>query len=125
MTRRQDRIEAAAVIFGFFTREQTRLTSIFKITPQALRLWIKDDVFHAKLDALGYTGDRSLIGRVKRDPLRDTPEQVQAAEKAYQEAVDTGVPQRKRVDYVSRKSGVEKRTVRNYMHRFGWHDERP
>ena len=120
---RKDRIEAAAVVFAYFTKEKDRIASIFDITPTSLNLWIKTDEFHAKLEALGYTGDRLLLLQKRRDVQRDTREDYEKAEAAYQESVAEGIPKHKRIDFVAKQTGLKKRRLRGWRQRFGWDQE--
>ena len=120
---RKDRIEAAAVVFAFFTRDKHRIASIFDITPTSVLLWVKTDEFKNKLDSLGYDGDRSLVLKKRRDVFRDTGEDYDNAKAIFERAVEAGIPKHKRIDYTAKKTGLEKRRLRGWRQKFDWDQE--
>ena len=120
---RKDRIESAAVVFVRITREKQRLASIFGVTGMCITQWTQTPEFHAKLDELGYTGERSLILQVSRDIYRDTPADYETAKTVYIEAYGSDVPKHKLIDYTAKKTGLEKRRLRYWAKRFDWKAE--
>ena len=120
---RKDRIEGAAVIFAFFTREKHRIATIFNVTPQAIGLWSKTEVFHKKLDTLCFSGDRSFLYRKKRDVERDTEDDLNTARAVYEEAKKSGIKPHNRIRFVSDRTGLKIRRLRYWKEKFDWDQE--
>ena len=111
-------ITAAATLFARHTRDANEIAALLDTTKRTVHRWSKESLWHQTLDTLGYEGERHFRVQPARS-IQENPN-FETVEGAYREARAQGVPKHKRVSLVSKQTGVNDWTVRNWAKKFGW-----
>ena len=115
-------IITSATLFAKHTRDANEIAALLGTTERTVHRWSKESLWHQTLDTLGYESERNFRVQPARDSVENPNFEV--VETAYLAAIEQGVPKHKRVSLVSKQTGVNDWTVRNWAKKFGWDNER-
>lgn len=108
-----------------FTREKSAseiAEIIGDVSKRTVERWAKTHQWHAILDDLGYTGDRSFRRNPKRDTIRDNKGQFEYVHSVYVQILREGVNPRNVARMTSERTGLSLSRVRLWERRFQWRE---
>lgn len=108
-----------------FTREKSAseiAELIGDVSKRTIERWATREEWHAILDELGYTGDRSFRRNPKRDTIRDNKGQVEYVHDVYVQLIREGVNPRNAARRTSERTGLSLSRVRLWEQRFQWRE---
>lgn len=128
MARPRDSIKicCAANYFVLKSRNLSEIAKNSQVSERTIQRWSDTaPEWEGTLDFWGYTGNRSLEMKPKRDTKRDAGALFFCARKAYQEAISSGAPRHKLAGIAAEKVGDDKltaRRVRDWARVYDWHN---
>lgn len=124
--RRANLIKLHAAAFHFAKTPNCTAPALAQMAGVTIRTvygWSKRPEWHAALDALHFTGDRTFAREPTRDALRDTSGLVEAAFEIYKNARLDGHTPKKAVTAITKQLRISRRRINTWAARYEWEAE--